>query len=94
MSSNTQQYARPARLRVTGADQLNRLASSFFLPSIEYIGLSRSAQKVSDFMWWRSIRKWLENLQGGVDGGCNGDGGALASAGQLDYHRYYALLAR
>jgi hypothetical protein len=26
--------------------------------------------------------------------GCNGDGGALASAGQLDYHRYYALLAR
>ena len=24
--------------------------------------------------------------------GCNGDGGALASAGQLDYHRYYALL--
>jgi hypothetical protein len=44
MSSNTQQYARPARLRVTGADQLNRLASSFFLPSIEYIGLSRCAQ--------------------------------------------------
>jgi hypothetical protein len=26
--------------------------------------------------------------------GCNGDGGALASAGQLDYHRYYAVLAR
>lgn len=32
------------------------MASSFFLPSIEYIGLSRSAKKVSDFMWWR-IRK-------------------------------------
>jgi hypothetical protein len=36
-----------------------------------------------------------DNTSKGSRRGCNGDGGALASAGhELDYHRYYALLAR
>jgi hypothetical protein len=31
--------------------------------------------------------KWTNSQTKGSRRGCNGDGGALASAGQLDYHR-------
>ena len=63
----------------------------------------RLLQTAAPFGVSQSFAKFREKFASGAAGaeiskgsrrGCNGDGGALASAGQLDYHRYYALLAR